>query len=91
MTKSQLITIVSKQAHLPKRAAREAIEVLFDEIMRALEKGDKVVISGFGTFVVSKVKDKEVTPFGNTAKKKTIEAHHVVNFRQGKPLRKMVW
>lgn len=91
MTKSQLITIVSKQAHLPKRAAREAIEVLFEEMIRALAKGDKVVISGFGTFVVSKVKAKEVTPFGNVDKKTTVEAHHMVTFRQGTPLRNTIW
>src|SRR5260221_3066127 len=48
MTKSQLINIIAKKAHLTKRASEEAVEAIFDEIIRSLRKGDKVVISGFG-------------------------------------------
>jgi len=91
MTKSQLISIVAKQAHLPKRAANDAVEALFEEMTRALQKGDKVVISGFGTFYIAKVSDKQVVPFGNESKRQTIKGHKVVNFRAGKPLKKIVW
>ncbi|OGD62475.1 hypothetical protein A2160_00130 [Candidatus Beckwithbacteria bacterium RBG_13_42_9] len=59
MTKSQLVEIVAKKAHLTKKAAIEAIDVLFEEIIRQLNKGEKVVLSGFGTFKVKKVKDKK--------------------------------
>ncbi len=91
MTKSQLIAIVSKKAHMTKRAAEEAIDTIFNEMTRALKKGDKVVISGFGTFYVGKVKDKQVVPFGKEDKRQTIKAHRVVNFRVGRPLKKEVW
>ncbi len=91
MTKSQLVSIISKRAHLTKRGAEEAIEILIDEIMRSLKKGDKVVISGFGTFYQGKVKDKQVVPFGKEDKRQTIKGHKVVNFRVGKPLKKNVW
>ena len=91
MTKSDLVAIVAKQAHLTKRAAEEAIDSIFDEITRSLKKGEKVVISGFGTFYLGKVKDKIVTPFGKSEKKQVIKGHRVVNFRVGKPLRKAVW
>lgn len=91
MTKSQLISIVARQAHLPKRAAAEAVETLFEEMIRALQKGDKVVISGFGTFYVATVNNKEVVPFGNEAKRQTIPQHKVINFRTGKPLKKTIW
>lgn len=91
MTKSQLITIVAKKAHLTKRAAEEAVETVFEEMTRALKKGDKAVLSGFGTFYVSKVKDKEVVPFGNEGKRQTVKGHRVVNFRVGKPLKRAVW
>lgn len=91
MTKSQLISIVAKKAHLTKRASEEAVETLFEEMIRSLKKGEKVVISGFGTFYVSKVKDKQVVPFGNEEKRQTIKGHRVVNFRVGKPLKKEVW
>jgi DNA-binding protein HU-beta len=91
MTKSQLISVISKQAHLTKRASEEAVDALFEELIRALKKGEKVVISGFGTFYVSKVKDKQVVPFGKENKRQTIRGHRVVNFRVGKPLKKEVW
>lgn len=91
MTKSQLIAVVAKKAHLTKKASTDAVEALFEEVIRSLNKGEKVVISGFGTFYVSKVGDKQVVPFGNESKRQTIKGHKVVNFRVGKPLKKQVW
>lgn len=91
MTKSTLIGIVAKRAHMPKRAAEEAIEILIEEITRSLQKGDKVVLSGFGTFSLGKVKDKQVVPFGKEANRMVIKGHKVVNFKAGKPLKKTVW
>lgn len=91
MTKSHLVTIIAKRAHLTRRASEEAIEVMIEEITRSLKKGEKVVISGFGTFYLGKVKDKQVVPFGQEAKRQVIKGHRVVNFRVGKPLKKAVW
>ncbi len=91
MTKHALINLVSKKAHLTKKAARESIDIFFNEVITALNKGDKVVISGFGTFYVSKVSDKQVVPFGNESARQTIKGHKVINFRVGKPLKKRVW
>jgi DNA-binding protein HU-beta len=91
MTKSQLIAVVAKKAHITKKGAEDAVEALFEEITQSLKKGKKVVISGFGTFYVSTVKDKEVVPFGDESQRQTIKGHRVVNFRVGKPLKKKVW
>lgn len=91
MTKHQIVNIVAKRAHLTKKASREAIEAFFDEVSKSLSKGDKVVLSGFGTFYVAKVADKEVVPFGNEVKRTTVKGHRVINFRVGKPLKKIVW
>ncbi|MBP7700680.1 HU family DNA-binding protein [Candidatus Woesebacteria bacterium] len=91
MTKSQLVAVIAKKAHLTKKASSDAIEALFEEVIRSLKKGEKVVVSGFGTFYVSKVGDKQVVPFGNENKRQTIKGHKVVNFRVGKPLKKQVW
>ena len=91
MTKSQLISIIAKKAHLTKKASEEAVETLFEEIIRSLKKGDKVVLSGFGTFYLGRVKDKQVVPFGKEAQRQVIKSHKVVNFRVGKPLKRTVW
>jgi nucleoid DNA-binding protein len=91
MTKTELVKIVAKKGHLTKKAASEAVEVMLAEIGRALKKGEKVVLSGFGTFYLSKVADKQVVPFGQEDRRKTIKSHRVINFRVGKPLKKAVW
>lgn len=91
MTKKDFINIVAKKGHLTKKAAAEAIDVFLDEVRRALRKGERVVLSGFGTFYISKVADKQIVPFGQEEKRTTIKSHRVVNFRAGKPLKKDVW
>jgi len=49
-----------------------------------------VVISGFGTFYIGKVEDKQVVPFGNESKRQVVKGHKVINFHVGKPLKKKV-
>jgi nucleoid DNA-binding protein len=91
MTKSQMIAVVAKKSRMSKRAAEELVETMLKEMANALTKGEKVVLSNFGTFYISKVKDKQVVPFGKEEKRQTIKAHKVVNFRPGKTLKKKVW
>ena len=52
MLKADVVEKVAKEAHLTKKAAKEAVDSAFSTINSALKKGDKVVISGFGTFVI---------------------------------------
>lgn len=91
MTRSQLIAVIAKKAKMSKKAVEEVIVAAFDEMTHSLQKGEKVVVSNFGTFYVSKVKDKQVVPFGDDKKRQVIKAHKVVNFRVGKTLKQQVW
>jgi len=91
MTKQALTNIVSKKVHLTKKAVKETVDTFFDEMIVALAKGEKVVVSGFGTFYISKVEDKQVVPFGNETKRQVVKGHKVINFHVGKPLKKKVW
>jgi DNA-binding protein HU-beta len=91
MTKRDFVDIVAKRGHLTKKAAAEAIDVFLDEVSKSLRKGERVVLSGFGTFYISKVADKQIVPFGQEAQRQTIKAHRVINFRAGKPMKKAVW
>lgn len=90
MTKNDLMEIVAKKAHLTKKATREVVDTFLEEVTKALQSGKKVVISGFGTFYVTRRADKEVVPFGQEEKRKVVKAHHAVNFRVGSPLRRVV-
>lgn len=91
MNKRDFIDIVAKKGHMTKKGAAEAIDVFLDEVIRSLKKGERVVLSGFGTFYISKVRDKQIVPFGKEDQRTTIKSHKVVNFRAGKPLKKSVW
>lgn len=89
MTKRQIVALVAAKAHLTKRAAREAVDVFLAEITKAMVKREKIVLSGFGTFKVTKVKDKPVIVPG-TKEKKVVKSHYVPRFSPGKPLKKMI-
>jgi DNA-binding protein HU-beta len=50
MNKQDLVAQLSAQLELSKREAGEAVDAVFDSIARAVSKGDKVSIPGFGSF-----------------------------------------
>ncbi|HSX48879.1 MAG TPA: HU family DNA-binding protein [Candidatus Saccharimonadales bacterium] len=89
MTKKELIAQVARKAHLTKRGSEEAVEVFLDEIGRVLAKGEKVVLSGFGTFRVISMKGKTVR-IPKTDKFVTIKSHRSPRFTPGKKLKRQV-
>ncbi len=52
MTKADLVDVVAKKASLTNKAARESVQAILDSVRDALKRGEKVVITGFGTFSV---------------------------------------
>jgi len=91
MKKSNYYAVVAKDAHLTKKAAKDAIDTFLSHMVKNLKKGEKVVLSGFGTFSVSRVNAKEVVPFGKEDKRVTVKGHNVISFKAAKPLRKAIW
>lgn len=89
MTKNQIISLVASKAHSTKKATEEVIDVFLNEIIKALAKGEKVVLSGFGTFKIVKVKDKPVI-IPRTKEKRIVKGHRAPRFSPGKPLKKAV-
>lgn len=89
MTKKQLIDLVARKAHLTKKGAEEAVEVFLNEVGRVLSKGEKVILSGFGTFRVISMKGKTVKIPGSE-KFVTIKTHRAPKFTPGKKLKRQV-
>jgi len=89
MTKKQLVDLVARKAHLPKRAAEEAVDVFLDEVGRVLGKGEKVVLSGFGTFKRKRMDGKTVK-VPNSEKFVNIKSHWLPRFTPGKALKRKV-
>lgn len=51
--KSDLIDAIAGRASLSKKDAEQVLDTVIDAVVQTLKKGDKLTISGFGTFSVS--------------------------------------
>ena len=89
MKKSELIEIIAEKTKLTKKTTKEVVDVFLDEIGRALGRGEKVKLSGFGVFWTKLFKAKEVLPIGQTQKKK-IAARRMPRFTPGSALKRQV-
>lgn len=54
VNKQQVIKELAERADLTKRAAEDALNALLDMVSEQLAKGNKVTLTGFGTFLVRK-------------------------------------
>ncbi len=59
MTKADIIDSVAAQAELTKRKAAQIVELVLAEIKSSLQKGERVALTPFGTFVVRERKARE--------------------------------
>ncbi len=52
MNKSELVELVAQKVNLTKKRAEDVVNMIFDSMTQALQKGDRVEIRGLGSFVV---------------------------------------
>ncbi|MEK6847209.1 MAG: HU family DNA-binding protein [Nanoarchaeota archaeon] len=89
VTKKELIELVAKKANLTNKATKEAIKVFLNGIRDSLKRGEKVVLTGFGTFSLRARKQiKGRNP--KTGEAITIPARNAPGFTPGKSLKKSV-
>ena len=50
MNKSELVDAAADKANLPKGEVNNALEAIVDTITETVARGDKVSVTGFGTF-----------------------------------------
>src|SRR6202000_75060 len=58
LTKADLIEEVLKVTELPRKESETIVETIFEGIIGALQKGDKIEISGFGSFRTRQRRDR---------------------------------
>ncbi|HKC14715.1 MAG TPA: HU family DNA-binding protein [Patescibacteria group bacterium] len=89
MTKKDLIELVAKKANLTNKASRDSVQAFLNGVRDSLKRGEKVVITGFGTFSIRK---RAQRPGRNpkTGEKITIQARKAPGFTPGKTLKKAV-
>jgi len=89
MNKADLTQIIAKEVELTTRDAGHVIDVMVDAIKKALKKGDRVSLVGFGSWEVKKrAARKGVNPQTGQAIK--IPARKYPKFNPGKELKDLV-
>ena len=70
MNKTELVAAVAQNAGMTKKDAERAVNAAVEAIAKALEKGEKVQLSGFGIF---EVKTREARVGRNPRTKEAIQ------------------
>jgi integration host factor subunit beta len=52
VNKAELATEVSRKAKVSHKVAKVVVDAVFEEMVKALRRGDRVEIRGFGSFVI---------------------------------------
>src|SRR6202162_2087792 len=86
MTKIDLIEGLSNKLGLVKIDAERAVDGVLDAISEALKQGDRVNLSGFGTFAVS-MRDARTGRNPKTDESIEISASRSAKFKPGKQLK----
>jgi integration host factor subunit alpha len=89
LTKAMIIDVVHNQLGYPKNKSAELLEILLEIVKGTLEKGEDVLISGFGKFCV---KDKQERRGRNpaTGNDMLLDQRRVVTFRCSHLLRSKI-
>ncbi|MEI6532727.1 MAG: HU family DNA-binding protein [Candidatus Roizmanbacteria bacterium] len=89
MTKADLVAQVAKKAGLTSKASKDAVGAVFASVTDALKRGEKVVVTGFGTFMVRKrASRKGRNP--QTGAEIQIPATKTPGFTAGKSLKRII-
>ena len=89
MNTNEFVDAVATEARLTKTQAREVIDAVFTAVTKGLVAGEKINVSGFGTF---EVKDKPARMGINpsTGEKIEIDARKAVSFKPAKNLKELI-
>jgi DNA-binding protein HU-beta len=85
MNKAELIEAIASSAKLTKADAGRALDATVESIHKALKKGDRIGLVGFGSFSVTK-RAARVGRNPQTGKEIKIAAKKVVKFKAGSDL-----
>ena len=89
MNKAELIEAMASSAKVSKADAKKALDGFIETTTKALKKGDRVALVGFGSFSVTKrASRKGRNP--QTGKEINIKAKNVVRFKAGAELQTKV-
>ena len=86
MTKADIVASIYEKIGISKTESSDVVESVFEILKEALQKGEKVKISGFGTFMVKEKKSRKGRN-PQTGEGITITARHVLTFKPSQVLK----
>ncbi len=89
MNKAELVDSVAAEAKISKADAQRALDSTFESITKALKKGERVALVGFGSFTIAK-RAARTGRNPQTGKEIKIAAKKVAKFKAGTELSKAV-
>ena len=89
MNKTELVAAVAKKSGLSKKDSEKAVSTIVETVVKAVKKGDKVQLIGFGTFS-KRHRNKRSGRDPRTGKPITIPARDVPAFTAGAVFKKAV-
>ena len=89
MNKTELVAVVAENAGLTKKDAERVVSATFETITANLAKGEKVQISGFGTFE-TKEREARIGRNPHTKEEIHIPATRVPSFKASKALKDII-
>ncbi len=89
ISKAELVDMVTDNTGLKKKDVKTAVDGAIDAITASLAKGNKIQLTGFGTFEVRQRQERQGVRPGTT-EKITIPASKYPAFKAGKALKESV-
>jgi integration host factor subunit beta len=89
LTKADLVEEVLNVTELPRKESETIVETIFDNIIAALQKGEKIEIRGFGSFRTRERRGR-VGRNPKTGEKVEVPAKKIPYFKPSKDLKDFV-
>lgn len=89
MTKTELVEMLAGKLDMPKAQVRRVVDAMVEGVSSTLVRGEKVQVSGLGTFEVRKRAARDGRN-PQTGAKIVIPARNAVVFKAAKPLKEAV-
>lgn len=86
MTKAELVNYIAKDCKISKAMAENVLNSVTHNVSKCLRRKDKITLTGFGTFYVTKRKARTGRN-PQTGAEITIKARSVPRFKPGKQLK----
>lgn len=89
MTKAELVEEVARKTDLAKKNAEVIVNTVFDSIILALHKGEKIELRGFGSF---RLRERKARIGRNPKTGETVQVptKKVPYFKAGKELKELI-